>query len=227
MTIRRALTAITFLFACMTIVQAASLDETHPFFDLFGVATWDPSESAVVLISADGTLWVHTGDGRIRAGTWRMDANEDICLIVGGVFEGCFTTTGEGTIVRFANDRIEFTLGPRADLSTDFLTDAQRELFTVMTARQGALETDRGGDEYIYLYKDGLVTVVQPEGWVKLGSWWFTHNGRLCDDVNDVADCYNIRSVSDELVLLGWIHEGGDDIELNIRLSARSHLPPR
>jgi hypothetical protein len=213
--------------ACMSILQAASLDETHPFFGLFGVATWDSSESAVVLISADGTSWVHTGDGRIRSGTWRMDAKDDICLIVGGVFEGCFTTTREGTTVRFANARIEFTLEPRNDLSTDFLTDAQRGLFTVMTASKGALETDRGGDEYIYLYEDGLITVIQPEGWVKLGSWWFTHNGRLCDDVNGVADCYNIRSVSDELVLLDVIQEGGDDIELKIRMSARSHLPPR
>ena len=227
MLIRRALSAITLFLACITIVQAASLDETHPIFDLFGVAAWDASESAVVLISADGTSWVHTGDGRIRSGTWRMDAKGDICLIVGGVFEGCFTTTREGTIVRFANARIEFTLEPRADLSTDFLTDAQRKLYTVVTARQGALETDRGGDEYIHLFKDGLITVIQPEGWVKLGSWWFTHNGRLCDNVNGVADCFNIRSVSDELLLLDVIQDGGKDIALNIRLSERSHLPPR
>lgn len=123
MFIRLALVAITSVLVGMSTVQAASLTETHPFFDLFGVATWDPSENAVVMISADGTLWVHTGDGRIRAGTWRMDTKKDICVIVGGVFDGCFTTARDGPIVRFANAAIEFTLEPRTDLSTDFLTD--------------------------------------------------------------------------------------------------------
>ena len=42
---------------------AASLDEAHPFSDLFGVASWDPSENAVSLIGIEGTFWVYTGNG--------------------------------------------------------------------------------------------------------------------------------------------------------------------
>lgn len=223
----RILVVAVFMWIGMSGIQAASLDGAHPFSELFGVPSWDPSESAVALISEDGTLWVYTGDGRIRAGTWRLDSQEDICLIVGGVSEGCFTTTREGMIIRFKNDEIEWTQEPRPDLPVIFLTDVQRQTYTLMTTSKGSLATDRGGDEHIYIHRDGMINVVQPEGWVKVGSWWFTHDGDMCDNVNGAVECFNIRSVSDEHLRLGFKQDGGDDIELDVRISARSHLPAR
>lgn len=205
--------------------QAASIDGAHPISELFGVPSWDPSENAVALISVDGTYWVYTEDGRIRAGTWRLDAKEDVCLIVGGVFEGCFTTTREGKNVRFKNDDIEWNWEPRSDLPIDFLTSTQRRTYTLITSTKGTLAVDRGGDEYLYYYRDGMFNVVQPEGWVKVGSWWFTHDGNMCDDVNGTVDCFKIRGVSDERLNLEFLRDDAENIDLDIRISARSHLP--
>lgn len=202
--------------------SAHYISQQHPLFLLFGIGSWGPSEQATTIVNPDGTYWVKTGDGRIRAGTWRVDGEGHVCVIGGGVFEGCFSVHKEPEGIRFKSPGgdFEFVQQPREDLPRNLLSNMQAKFFKGIIDRRAAIKTDRGGDEYAYLYRDGLITVVQPEGWTKTGGWWFTSAGLYCDDVEGVAHCAVIESVEKDRIVLLYDMEG-EALRVDARIENR------
>jgi len=204
------------------------IDSNNALFSLLGVPLWDPSELSTAYINPNGTLWVKSDDdGRVRAGTWQLGGDGKTCLNVGGVNEGCFITRKHEDIVRFylAETDLIFTLQPRNDLSGDFLTREQKTVYKVLTEKRGALDLTGAGDEYIYWQKNGLIYVVQPDGSIKTGGWWFKPNGGLCDNVNGSFDCFSVKELRDDAIILTLDSESGD-VELNIRIQERPETWP-
>lgn len=206
-----------------SIPQFGVIESDGAFSSLFGSPLWDPSEMAISIINSDGTFWVKSDDdGRIRAGTWQLGADDKICLNVGGVNEGCFIISKHEDIVRFYLPEADFafTLQPDEGLSGDFLTPEQKQIYRTLTRKRGLLNLTGAGDEYIYWQGNGLIYVVQPDGDVKTGGWWFTSNGELCDNVNGVADCFSVKELRDDAIILILDNESGR-LELNIRIDER------
>ncbi|HIK85349.1 MAG TPA: hypothetical protein EYG08_09580 [Myxococcales bacterium] len=149
------------------------LDEKHPVVESIGIPLWDEIELAISVTYPDGTFWVRAGDdNRIRSGTWRLGADGRICLIVGGVYEGCGTSSREGNLFKseVPEAGITFIQELRPGLQPDFPTDLQKKLYRTFTTKRGAIETGRGGDEHVYWHNDGLVHVVAPNGSIKAGA---------------------------------------------------------
>jgi|GEM_PF-4850606 len=199
--------------------HAATFDHNHPYFALLGNSGWDASEQADIHVNADGTAWVKTGDGRIRAGSWRLNPDGNVCLIVGGVMEGCWEVTKHNTTLVFKESKTgnEFNVKIRPGRSEVFIRKKQQQLYAHMTKARGIIATDRGGDEYVYWHRDGLLNVVQPEGWIKIGSWWFDDQGRVCDNVNGFADCLTIESIERDRLVVGWF-VGGKKTLVEVRM---------
>lgn len=194
--------------------RAGSFTEDHPFFGMIGNVTYDTSEQAYSYVHADGTLWVASCDGRTRAGTWRIDGRGNVCLIVGGVFEGCYAVRRDGN--RFIHTEttglneggMQFTMELRQEAPAFKLSDKQSQLLSLMSKAVGVIAVERGGDEKVYWHRDGLIHVVQPEGWIKVGSWWFDDKGNHCDNVNERTDCLSIETIHEDRVDFGWTVDG-------------------
>ncbi|MCG8369461.1 MAG: hypothetical protein MJA32_02975 [Proteobacteria bacterium] len=195
-------------------VRAEPLTSEHPFFAAIGRVTYDEGEQAYSYVYPDGRFWVVSGDGRTRAGTWRIGGSGNVCLIVGGVFEGCYEVSktdnrlGFKEITSISETPIQFSLELLQDAPAFSLASKQMKLLALMSDHVGAIETGRGGLEHVYWHRDGLIHVVQPEGWIKVGSWWFDDAGNVCDNVNGEPDCLTIESLQDKQVVVGWIVDG-------------------
>ena len=206
-----------------SVPQFGVIDRNGAFFSLLERPLWDPSETSTSFINSDGTLWVKSEeDGRIRAGTWQLGADGKICLNVGGVIEGCFVISKHEDIVRFYLPEADFafTLQPRKGMSVEFLTWAQKQIYKALTRKRGLLDLTGAGDEYIYWQENGLTYVVQPNGSIKTGGWWFTSNGGLCDNVNGAVDCFSVKEIRDNAIILTLDSES-NELELNIRIDER------
>ena len=200
--------------AVMT-AEAELIDESHPIHALFGnggIYTAPDDGVEIVHTNADGTIWVATPDGRIRSGTWRLNSAGHSCFVVGGVMEDCWTFQKRGTTVYFEHSSsvlYPWELTIEEGRSVRLISDLQRSLFDKLTGQRVVVETE-SGVEYVHLYADGVVTVVQPDGSTKTGSWWFKGKEQLCDNANGTAECGRIVDVASNTVTVQYLVDGSE-----------------
>ncbi|MBA7693293.1 hypothetical protein ES703_101872 [subsurface metagenome] len=133
-----------------------------------------------------------------------------MCVINAGVYENCYSITKKEnnlTFVEVQDPSFKFHLEIRPGRE-EILTDNQKALYKQMIQSVGVIDTGRGGNEYLYLQKNGSFSVVQPEGWLKRGGFWFDVDGHVCGDVNVQIGCMEIINVGRQKALLAIVENG-------------------
>lgn len=204
-----------------SLAHGVSMYEDNPFFAVLDVVTWDESGKRHVLHEKTGSIWVATEDGRFLPGNWRLDIDSgNICYIVGGINEGCFSVSKNGESLSFSNDVSgkKFVL-EKSDRDVPFISPIQHILYVRVTRLSASLEVPdgRGGKEKVYWRPDGQVNVIQPEGWIKVGSWWFDDKDAICDNINVQIDCLPIVKIEQDRIFLDY-HIDGDTMRLEFEL---------
>jgi hypothetical protein len=188
--------------------------EDNPFFAVLDVVSWDASGQRHILHEKSGSIWVATEDGRFLPGNWRLNIDDgNICYIIGGINEGCFSVSKKGESLAFSNDVSgkKFVLD-KSDRDAPFISAIQHILYVQVTRASGALEVPeegRSGKEIIYWHPDGRIHVIQPEGWVKVGSWWFDDKDAICDNINVQIDCLPIVKIQQDMLYLDYFIDDG------------------
>ena len=65
--------------------------------------------------------------------------------------------------------------------------------------------------------------MVQPEGYLKVGNWWFDDKNSICDNINNIVECLPIVKVEKDILYLNYLSNGfgigekGELVELIIR----------
>ena len=193
--------------------HAVSMYEDNPFFAVLDAVTWDESGKRHILHEKSGSIWVATEDGRFLPGNWRLDIDSgNICYIVSGVNEGCFSVSKKGESLSFSNEVSgkKFVL-EKSDRDARFISPLQQLLYVRVTRLSALLEVPdgRGGKEKVYWHPDGQVNVIQPEGWLKVGSWWFDDKDAICDNINVQIDCLPIVKIEKNMLYLDYFIDDG------------------
>ena len=202
----------------------ATLDEKHPFFSLIGEMTRDETKKAYLLHEPHGGLWQISDDGRTSAGTWRTDNEFRICYTITGITYGCFSVSKNAGVFTFHDPAGEngFSL-VKSDYDKPIMSAQQKKLYLKATRAAGILTVDRGGDELLYWHADGSAHMVQPEGYLKVGNWWFDDKNSVCDNINNIVECLPIVKVEKDILYLNYLSNGfgigekGELVELIIR----------
>lgn len=202
---------------------SATIDKTNPFFSLIGKISRDEIKKVYILHEPQGGLWQIGDDGKTQAGTWRTDGEARVCYTVSGIPEGCFDVRENKGGLSFHNkvNGAKFRL-IKSIYTKPILSPNQRKFYVQATRAGGAVEVERGGNEIVYWHSDGLIHVVQPEGWLKVGSWWFDSKENLCDNINGHDECFPIAKVEKNNIFLDYVDDG-ELIRLKVRLQYFDH----
>lgn len=198
--------------------HGATFDEKQPFFSLIGEMTRDETKKVYLLHEPHGGLWQIGDDGRVSAGTWRTDSEFRICYTITGIPYGCFSVNKNAGVFTFRDPAgdMGFSL-VKSDYDGPIMSVQQKKLYLKATRAAGILTVDRGGDELIYWRADGSAQMVQPEGYLKVGNWWFDDKNSICDNINNIVECLPIVKVEKDILYLNYLSNGfgiGDEGEL-------------
>lgn len=194
----------------MSPAYSISMYESHPFFKVLDVVSYDETNKRHIWHEKTGIVWVATDDERFIPGLWRFNPDDySICYTIGGKQEGCFTASQKGDVVSLRNnvDGRTFDL-KKSDREAPFISDLQQRLSVRITRASGSLdvpEEGRTGKEVVFWRTDGQMNALQPEGWIKTGGWWFNNKDEICDDVNGEAGCLPIIAILPDKLYLDYI----------------------